>query len=110
MPTCCLAEVGHPKAQTPVPTQPLALRNRKSLDQPRASAPRLTTWALPPASSGGIWLTFSSLSTRRKKGSSSSTVSSSRPKRERHSSSTVGGVRKQVPELISVVPPTLAAV
>ena len=42
-------------------------------------------------------------------GSSASGVSASRPKRVRHDSSTAAGVRKHVPELTSVVPPTLLA-
>jgi hypothetical protein len=78
----------------------------KSFDQPSESAPRLTTSALRPARWGGTWLTLMMRSTRRKYGSSSSGVSSSRPKRSRHISSTDAGVRKQVPELIVVVPPT----
>jgi hypothetical protein len=62
--------------------------------------------AFAPASAAGTSATPSVASTRANTGASASGVSASSPKSSRHRSSTWSGVRKQVPELTSVVPPS----
>ena len=97
-----LAPVGQPNAQTPDPMQPRALRCRYPELMPRRSAPSLTSVALRPASSGGTSRTPIASSTS----VNSSARSSSSPWSARQRSRTRCGVRKQVPEFTSVVPPT----
>ncbi len=104
MPVCCLADGGQPNAHTPEPMHPFALRRRYPCDHPSRSAPRRATAAFSPTSSGATSATESRCSTRSKQGRRESSSSSS-PNSVRQRSSTRDGVRKQVPELINVVPP-----
>ena len=105
-PVCCFAPAGQPNAHTPEPTQPRALRRRKPPENPSASTPRRTIAAFSPANSAGTSATPIVSSTSSKTGVSSSSVNSVSPSCVRHRCRTCAGVRKQVPLLMSVVPPT----
>lgn len=101
----CLARRGQPKAQTPVPRHPTALRGSGSVCSPSASAPRRTSRAPGPSRASGTRDTESTSSTRAYSASSPPSARPRTPVSRSQRASTSAGARQQVPELIAVVPP-----
>lgn len=98
--------VPQPRSQNPRPVQPRALRRIAKCRQPSASQPREITLSIGPTSGCAAGATSRIDSTRSKcrviaSRDSSSVASSSHQRSRIH-----GGVRKQVPPLIAVEPPT----
>ena len=80
-----------------------ALREIGAALAPSAAAPSIASWPLRPILLGSSWVTRRNSSASAK--SASRSCAHSIPKRCFQSSSTSSGARKQVPELITVVPP-----
>ncbi len=102
-----LASISQPNGQELHWTQSPALREIGPPLAPIASAPSIASWPLRPIRSGSTGLTWRNCSASAK--SVSRSPLHSIPNFRRHSSSTGSGARKQVPELITVVPPTALA-
>lgn len=102
-----LAPLGQPKSHTPAPSHSGALRRTAKCDQPSTSAPRPMMRATPPRYCAREVATCRTDSTRSKYGASSSGVRSDRPCSRAHLSRIQSGVRKQVPVLMVVEPPTV---
>ena len=100
-----LASILQPKGQELHWTQLPALREIGPPEAPSAAAPSIASWPLRPIRSGSSGVTRRNCSASAKAASRS--AAQSMPKRLRHSSSTGRGARKQVPELTTVVPPTV---
>ena len=101
-----LALLGQPIAHWQAPRQPGALRRSGAPAQPRAAAPCRANLPLRPSTSSGAGATPIVSSTSASRASSDSGSASARPSRSNHDVATGRGGRKQVPELITVVPPT----
>src|SRR5664279_1364039 len=102
-----LASISQPNGQELHWVQRPALRKIGAPLAPIAAAPSIASWPLRPIRSGSSWVTWRNSSASPK--SASRSCAHSIPKRVRQSSSTGSGARKQVPELITVVPPTTRA-
>jgi hypothetical protein len=101
----CLASSGQPKTHTPWPWQPRTLRRIGPPRYPRASAPRRNTAPFAPSTSSRTGATPSTASTSSNRGAMSSGPIAGIPSADQDRS-TSSGVRKQVPELTTVVPPS----
>ncbi|MGC4114635.1 MAG: hypothetical protein QM765_08500 [Myxococcales bacterium] len=104
-----LAPVGQPKQQVPWPSQSGALRGSGPCAMPSASAPRAMIRAGSPRAGCLASWTSSQASTVLNQGSSSWGLIGA-PCRRAQSARAQGGARRQVPELMTVVPPTASAV
>lgn len=99
-----LASISQPKGQVAHCAQEPALREIGPPLAPSAAAPSIASCPLRPI------VSVSTGVTRRNRSASANSASRSRaqstPSRSRQASRTASGARKQVPELITVVPPT----
>src|SRR6185295_7596675 len=101
-----LALLGQPIAHWQAPRQPVALRRSGALGQSSAAAPSSASSPLRPSTSIDAWATPIVASASATRGPSSSGLARARPCRSCQAVATAGGGAKQVPELITVVPPT----
>ena len=100
-----LASIWQPSGQVLHWTQRPALRLIGPPLAPSAAAPSAQSWPFRPSVSRSSGVTASVSSAAAYSGSRS--PAHSMPSASRHSSITSAGARKQVPELITVVPPTV---